>query len=85
MFFFAFRHDHGGAFLDGLFDEVVAVDFFAAQRHEKPFFCTRRESYAILSTVRSSGPMTWRTGIAASECFELHEVFNMREASAQRS
>src|SRR5436853_1526476 len=32
---------------------------------KRPFLCTRRESYAILSTTRSSGPMIWRGETAA--------------------
>src|ERR1043166_9336013 len=32
---------------------------------KRPFLCTRRESYAMLSTTRSSGPMTWR-GVTAA-------------------
>src|SRR5436190_11107195 len=33
---------------------------------KRPFLCTRRESYAMLSTTRSSGPMTWRGDRAAT-------------------
>src|SRR6476646_6172297 len=33
---------------------------------KRPFLCTRRESYAMLSTTRSSGPMIWRAATAAT-------------------
>src|SRR2546423_8358386 len=33
---------------------------------KRPFLCTRRESYAMLSTTRSSGPMIWRGTMAAT-------------------
>src|SRR4051812_46775291 len=33
---------------------------------KRPFLCTRRESYAMLSTTRSSGPMTWLGEMAAT-------------------
>ena len=35
MFFLALRHDRGGAFFDGLVDEIVAIALFAAQRDEQ--------------------------------------------------
>ena len=76
MFFLPLRHDHRRASLDRLFDELVAIAFLAAQaRRKELFFCTRRESYAMLSTSRSSGPMTWRGVNGGCENFELHEVW----------
>src|ERR1051326_1247185 len=40
--------------------------FFSPRNATKrPFLCTRRESYAMLSTTRSSGPMIWRAATAA--------------------
>src|SRR5256885_4224650 len=33
---------------------------------KRPFLCTRRESYAMLSTTRSSGPRIWRGERAAT-------------------
>src|SRR5256714_4576695 len=33
---------------------------------KRPFLCTRRESYAMPSTMRSTGPMIWRGAMAAT-------------------
>ncbi len=64
MFFFALGNDHRGAFFDSLPDEIVSVIFLPRSATNMPFLCTRRESYAMLSTARSSGPMISRIGIA---------------------
>ena len=57
-------NDHRRAFVDSVPDELVAVTSHPRSATNMVCLCTRRESYAIFSTGRSTGPKIRRTGVA---------------------
>ncbi len=71
----AFRHDRRRAFLDRLFDELVAINFLAAHRDEEAVLLhpPRIVGDAVDLAIERSDDLPHRNGVC--ENFELHEVW----------